>query len=521
MKILLTMKYLTLPVNTNTASKKVLIYENGELLFDFDCKIDMIDPNFTAYLDVSRFAGKTVDIKVSPEMNFEVGLADAENLPDLYHEPLRPQIHFTVKNGFNNDPNGLIKHGDTYHLFFQFNPCSTEWGNMHWGHAVSRDLFHWTQLDPALFPDDTGTMYSGSAIEDKNNVSGLGKNAMLLYYTAAGDRNRISKNKTRTQCLAYSNDGGVTFTKYENNPVVGNIESYNRDPKVVYVEELGKYVMMLYLVDIRYQMLTSSDLINWEPLQEIELRTDAECPDIYPLYLDGEKLWIISGASDVYVVGRFKGGAFVIENSEKKLSYSTMGYAAQSYTGLENDRIVRITWNRLKMPGSRFSQQMSVPAEMHLESVQQRYYLAALPADEIKALYSDTVITDTDFTLEKKHIYEVGENPLDIKLSAPYIPDGKITLKVFGTNIVCDTSLNQITTKDVKMPISILGDRIELRVIIDRCSAELFADNGKFIGTSSMICDYNLPRIELTATLNMKIDRFECHILNSIYNKNN
>jgi fructan beta-fructosidase len=133
MKILLSMKYLTLPINTKTVSKKVCLQENGRLIFDFDCKIDMIEPDFTAYVDVSRFEGRTVEISVEPEIRFEVGLADSMNLPQLYNEPLRPQVHFTVMNGWNNDPNGLIQYNGIYHMFYQYNPCAAEWGNMHWG----------------------------------------------------------------------------------------------------------------------------------------------------------------------------------------------------------------------------------------------------------------------------------------------------------------------------------------------------------------------------------------------------
>lgn len=516
MKILLSMKYLTLPVNTKTVSKKVCLYEDGNLIFDFDCKIDMIEPDFTAYVDVSRFAGRTIDIIVEPLMNFEVGLTDSMSLPQLYREPLRPQVHFTVMNGWNNDPNGLIKYNGNYHMFYQYNPCAAEWGNMHWGHAVSRDLLHWEHKDIALFPDETGTMYSGSAIEDTDNLTGFGHGTMLLYYTAAGERNLMSRNKKRTQCIAYSTDSGKTFRKYSDNPVIGHIEAYNRDPKVVYIDELGKYLMIIYLNDDRFQMMTSSDLIHWTYFQEIILRTDSECPDIYPLNCGGRRLWVISGASDVYIVGYFKDNAFVVENSEKKLTYSKISYAAQSFSGADDGRIIRIAWNKLKIPSPLFASQMGFPTEMRLEEVQHRYYLAALPVCEIKELYKEGNVIQ-NINLSEKIKIETGASPLDISLSAPYVSGNRVKLSLFGHELVCDMELNQISYKDIKMPASMQQDRLEVRIIVDRCSLEVYADGGKFCFTAVMICDYNLPRIELSGTDGYTFDRLEYHILKSIY----
>lgn len=208
-------------VNVQAASKKVSLFENGEWLFDFDCKLDMRNPNFTAYVDVSRFLGKTIDLTVVPEMTVDVGMTDEMDIENYGQEDWRPKIHFTVSNGWNNDPNGLIRYRDKYHMFYQYNPCSTEWGNMHWGHAVSEDLLHWKHLDVAMFPDENGTMYSGCAIEDVNNVSPISKivdRPMLVYYTAAGGKNIPSKDKFYDQRLAYSVDNGKTLIKYDGAP---------------------------------------------------------------------------------------------------------------------------------------------------------------------------------------------------------------------------------------------------------------------------------------------------------------
>ena len=172
--MLINKNYIVLPVTYRMASKKLKFTENGKLIFDMDVCLDTKSPRALAYYDIKRFRGKDLEITVDPEMNYVPVLVDEPDETNLYREKYRPEVHFTAKFGWLNDPNGLVKVGDTYHMFFQHNPCLWRWGNMHWGHAVSTDLFHWKELDHALFPDEMGTMYSGSAIIDKDNVSGLG-----------------------------------------------------------------------------------------------------------------------------------------------------------------------------------------------------------------------------------------------------------------------------------------------------------------------------------------------------------
>ena len=190
----------------------------------------------------------------------------------LYNEKYRPQFHFTPQKGWTNDPNGLVFYKGEYHLFFQHNPFDTKWGNMTWGHAVSHDLVHWKQLANAIEPDTRGTIFSGSAVVDDDNTAGLQsgeEKTLVAIYAAAGGTSPESKGQPFTQCIAYSNDRGRTWTKYSGNPVVPHILADNRDPKVVWHSPTKQWIMVLFLDGNTFRFLASPNLKNWTTLHDI------------------------------------------------------------------------------------------------------------------------------------------------------------------------------------------------------------------------------------------------------------
>ena len=196
--------YLVFPVKQNAPTDKVWLYHaDGTVAGEWDLSLCTEAPDFYAYIDVSACKGETVTVTSVPEKEFWVRPADEIDLPGLYKEVHRPRVHFSVKTGWNNDPNGLVYKDGVWHMFCQYNPGSTKWGNMCWLHAVSRDLFHWEELGTALFPDETGTMFSGSGFVDKANAAGFGKDELLFFYTAAGGYNEQSAGVPSTQHLAY------------------------------------------------------------------------------------------------------------------------------------------------------------------------------------------------------------------------------------------------------------------------------------------------------------------------------
>ena len=517
MKIEIKNKYLIFPVNTMSTKKVLTFNQNCETVYQLNIKLDNCNPNFYAYVDVSRFIGQTIDILVDPEMKFEICGTDEINIDNLYHEPMRPQVHFTTKNGWINDPNGLIYIDGTYHMFYQYNPTEPNWDNMHWGHAESRDLIHWEEKDVALFPDERGTMFSGSAILDDKNL--LGKNvgdnkSALLFYTTT---------TPFCQHMSYSTDNFKTIKQYTEKPVVPHIQARNRDPKVVFCDELDCHIMALYLDEDIYCILRSDDLINWEELQRIHLDEDSECPDIFPLYdNEGTRKWIIIGAHDRYLVGNFENGKFVAEQSALSLHYGTSGYAGQSFSNLPNNRIVRMVWDRWGLPALNFNGQMGIPMEMSLCKYDGNYYLQANPVEEIKGIYKNTkTYRNISLSHDEPFIETLEKTPQLIKIKAKNPESGKMTISIFGRNINFDFSNNIIHVGDCTAPISLTHSELDITVVADLLSMEMFNDGGKiFISylNQSTVSDFNIPDLTVQTDREIILDSIEINSLDSIWN---
>ena len=265
-------RYLNLPIKNGT-TRKVTTWVEGRVEVRNDIGLADAAPDWWAPMDVSAWRGKTVTLQVDRLSEDSAALSAIEpsdSLKDsesLYRESLRGQFHFSPQHGWNNDPNGMVYFNGEYHLFFQHNPYGWGWGNMHWGQAVSRDLVHWQELGDKLAPDDMGPMFSGSAVVDWKNTSGLGKGGkppLVLIYTAAG-------NPT-VQCIASSIDGRH-FSKFSGNPVLKQISAGNRDPKVFWHSPTKNWVMPLYVETNKIHTIHffgSPNLKDWNYLSQIE-----------------------------------------------------------------------------------------------------------------------------------------------------------------------------------------------------------------------------------------------------------
>lgn len=371
-------KYLWIPVCRSDKKEELTCeYEDGTLL-------RFIVPVLEDKADILYYGAICADggrISVSgdfPEAFFDAVRTD-DRLPDAVG--LRPAIHFAARNGWINDPNGLILHDGIYHMYFQFNPVDTVWGNMSWGHAVSRDLLHWQQLDDVMYPDEDGTIFSGSAISNGNACLSLPENALLFYYTGAGSTNSLSEGKPFTQKIAYSLDGGNTFVKIKE-PAVKHLLGENRDPKIYYYEPRGIYYMALYLDGDEFAILNSNDMQNFTVTQHIYMEGSGECPDLRQIPADdGSEQWLFMQADGRYYTGGFDGIRFEIR-SEAKCAYKTkLPYAAQTMNK-PDDRVILIPWLRMSGDGCAYTGMMGVPRELSLAVQNGEHILRLKPVKE-------------------------------------------------------------------------------------------------------------------------------------------
>lgn len=503
-------KYIEIPVNRYTKLKKMEFYSGGKLVYDLDVKLDYINPDQTYLLDVSRFMNQDLKVQITPDMDFKLVLTDTltcENIDS--HQAYRPSNRFSANKGWINDPNGLFYYEGVYHLFYQYNPVGVEWGNMHWGHAVSKDLLSWEEKDIALFPDELGTMFSGSAFVDRMNVSGLKQSdhdVILLFYTAAGGTSLLSKEKLFTQCIAFSTDGGNTFIKYDGNPIIENIDEGNRDPKVVYHNQSGNFVMALYLTENKFALFTSRNLLDWDMQQTILLGDDWECPDFYPLSVDGEMdkiKWVFSGAADRYLIGDFDGTRFEPETQLKKLQYSENSYAAQvwSNTPDSEQRQIRITWNRFEIPQMPFNKSMTFPCEMSIKTFDGEMFLCANPVFEILKLYKEKFkFENLGLNGENNFYKKLESKAYDIKLLAHSENSGVLNISLFGLEIIIDVSKKLVFCSGFEAPFSKDSRVLDVRILVDVHATEIFVENGKAIMCIGYLQDYNLNEFIVKAS---------------------
>ncbi|MDZ4800892.1 MAG: glycoside hydrolase family 32 protein [Bryobacteraceae bacterium] len=414
--------------------------------------------------------------------------------PD-YDQRLRPQFHFSPKKGWTNDPNGLVLYKGEYHLFFQHNPFDVKWGNMTWGHAISKDLVHWKQMEQhALSPDNTGTMFSGSAVVDWDNTAGLQKGdekTIVLLYTAAGGTSPESKGQPYTQCMAYSTDRGRTFTKYAGNPVLPNVVKENRDPKVVWHAPTRRWIMTLFLDGTTFAFFSSPDLKKWTLLQEISVPKTGECPDFFEMPVENEPgvtRWIWTGANGNYLVGTFDGKRFMPEVMTQSVHSGTNYYAVQTYSDLPGNRRVQMAWmNFGQYPGMPFNQQMSCPYEFRLRKyAYHSYRIFATPVAEIDALRE----TPKSW---KDVVVKPGENPLSgvkgdcLDIVAEIEPG---TAKELGFRVRGRTVNylvrprerdNLLASEKLSTNLGLRDKKLSLRILVDRASVEVFGNDGEAV----------------------------------------
>lgn len=488
-------KYLNLPIKHGAKKRVVTLLVDGKPAVRNDIELADGTPDWWAPMEVSAWKGKTITLRVDKLAEDSAALKQVEQADaikggeKLYAESGRGQFHFSPKRGWNNDPNGMVYFNGEYHLFFQHNPYGWDWGNMHWGHAVSKDMVHWEELGDVLAPDDLGPMFSGSAVVDRDNTSGFGtkeKPPLVLIYTAAG-------NPT-VQCIAHSTDGR-TFTKYAKNPVVKQVTGGNRDPKVMWHAASKKWVMALYVTlkgRHTVHFYTSPDLKEWALASVAEGGTDGkdgylfECPDFFELPVDGDAKntrWVLSGANTEYAVGTFDGTTFKPEKTWLQGHRGKGFYAPQTFSDIPatDGRRIQIGWFQTPTPGMPFNQSMSIPMQLKLVSTADGPGLTWTPVKELESLRAKEHAVKP-FTLTPDAANPLADVKAElIELRAEFEPakDGEVTFTVRGATVVYDAKKQEAVVHGHRAPAPLTDGKQRLTIFCDRTGLEVFAADGR------------------------------------------
>ena len=445
----------------------------------------------------------------------------------MMNEQYRPQIHYSPKKGWMNDPNGMVYYNNQYHLYYQHSPNTSVWGPMHWGHATSEDLIHWQQQPIALYPDSLGFIFSGSIVADTNNTSGFGKDGKVPFVAIFTLSNWVTekagKNDFQTQGIAYSLDGGMTWTKYKNNPVLKNpgINDF-RDPKVSWFEAGKKWIMTLATFD-RVTFYSSTDLKNWTKESDFGAGVGKhgaawECPDLFSLDYNGQKIWILlvsinpggpnGGSATQYFTGQFDGKNFISNQTDTRwLDYGTDNYAGVTWSNTGNRKIFigwMNNWQYGKVvPTKAWRSAMTVPRDLGIEKVGDKYLVTSLPVKELNRIDGKQMVAEDisvpNYDLTKKLGKLTG--PAKISFTSDKIETFSVTLSnEQGEKIVvgydkaanyyyADRSKSGIVNFEKEFSYFHFAPRLSTKpnldftLIIDNASIELFADNGLTVMT--------------------------------------
>jgi fructan beta-fructosidase len=414
------------------------IYDGPKLVQNFTVSLPHgNDPFWLAAYPLDHFSLKgkqikitTVDGKGVPEgcrESFEkirVGAASDVLAATDYTQPYRNQFHASTRRGWNNDPNGMVFHDGTYHLYYQYNPFGIFWGNMHWGHLESTDLVHWEEKPIAFYQDTVKNMaFSGGGFIDSNNSSGLGTNTQFAALTRTGEGG---------ECLAYSKDGGETFTEWQENPVV---KHHGRDPKIIWYQPEQKWVMAAYDNDPlpetdaiprtngdeksahnKIAFWESKDLRHWTrtgAFSDPDRMAVFECPEMFQIPVQGkpgESRWILMAAQNRYFIGQFDGKTFHKDKGDKEGEAGPFGtkhgafYAAQTFSDLPDGRRIQIGWLQTdhylkQFPNQIDNQGFTIPHELTLRETKDGLRLFYYPVKEMELLRGDLLAEGKDLTV--------------------------------------------------------------------------------------------------------------------------
>lgn len=520
-------KYLLLPIeNEATEVKMQLLVENTPIGEPINIRIAQNQIDYWIPIEIETYKGKKLTLTFNEAQNARMGFSkikQSANYNFAYQEKYRPQYHFSPQYGWTNDPNGMVYHNGEYHLFFQYNPYGCKWGNMHWGHAVSKDLVQWEELPYALAPDKLGAIYSGCVVIDKDNTAGFGKDAMVAIFTSAGEQ--------QVQSLAYSLDNGRSFTKYEGNPVLSHPTIVDfRDPKVFWYAPTQQWIMSL-ATSQSITFYSSKNLKEWTQLSEFGEGIGNhdgvwECPDLFPLTYEGQTKWVLfvsinpgspnGGSATQYFIGNFDGETF----SPDPLPYPLwIDYGRDNYAGVtwnnvpaEDGRRLFIGWMSNwdysnEVPTTNFRNAMTLARTLSLAHNGEHLVVASKPVKEIERLRNETISLPNKTATTTTFKQLLNNNDGAYELTFSITPNGSDNFSFSLLNnkgeeltYIFDIANKTLLTNRAKSSVAFNANfaamlikapltakkSYTIRLLVDKASTELFVNDGEVVQTNTI-----------------------------------
>lgn len=524
-------KFLLLPVQDDAPEGKVNIVVNNEGQLAQSMNIRLARERVDSYvpLDLSAYVNQKVSIDIAgmPSSSLcwkELKMSDSFDMTNK--EMFRPVYHHTPVYGWMNDPNGMFYKDGVYHLYFQYNPYGSVWGNMHWGHSTSTDLMHWNFEGCAIVPDAWGAIFSGSCVVDHNNTAGFGKGAVVAFYTSA---KATPWGDVQSQSMAYSLDNGKTFTKYEGNPILTSSEKDFRDPKVFWYAP-GKHWVMILAVGQHMEIYSSVNLKEWKKESEFGAMQGAhggvwECPDLVEIPVEGtrEKKWVLicnlnpggpfGGSAAQYFVGSFDGKKFVNESptQTKWMDWGKDNYATVTWNNAPDGRCIALGWMSNwqyanNVPTRQYRSANTLARDLTLYREGQELYLKSTPSSEVKKARGKKVSIPS-FKVSEKHemvnLFEEKQGAYEVEIVIQNAGASKITFCLLNdkgekVSMYYDLNRKQFVmdrsesgtvdfSKDfpaVTVAPANVDKELTLRLFVDRSSIEAFGEDGKFVMTN-------------------------------------
>lgn len=522
--------YLLLPIQDDAPEGKICVVKDNEqkgTLMNVRLARERVDSYVPFALSAYKGQHISIEIQGVPETALcwkELKLSGSFDMANK--ESFRPVYHHTPAYGWMNDPNGMFYKDGVYHLYFQYNPYGSVWGNMHWGHSTSTDLMHWKFEECAIVPDAWGAIFSGSCVVDHENTAGFGKEAVVAFYTSAKS---TPWGDIQMQSMAYSLDNGKTFTKYEGNPILTSSEKDFRDPKVFWYAP-GKHWVMILAVGQHMEIYSSVNLKEWKKESEFGAMQGAhggvwECPDLVEIPVEGtrEKKWVLicnlnpggpfGGSAAQYFVGSFDGKKFVNESptQTKWMDWGKDNYATVTWNNAPDGRCIALGWMSNwqyanNVPTRQYRSANTLARDLTLYREGQELYLKSTPSSEVKKARGKKVSIPS-FKVSEKHemvnLFEEKQGAYEVEIVIQNTGASKIAFCLLNdkgekVSMYYDLNRKQFVmdrsesgkidfSKDFPAvtvaPVNV-DKELTLRLFVDRSSIEAFGEDGKFVMTN-------------------------------------